>query len=355
MKRIILILICLFITTGCYDYIEINDLSFISSIGIDYKDEEYNLTFEILNDTKNGSEQASQKSYTISAKGNTLAKAFDNASLKIAKVPYFYHLKAIVISEDIAKYHTKEVIEYVTRDTEIRNGFYLVIAKDVTAEKIINNANENNPVVGNQITKLIETNKKYYNITYPKTFEDILEKFQNDKIDSVISVITLENNDIKALGIGTFDGYQYQSTLSQLDSGYLNILIGEANNILVQKKYNKKPVSVNLFDGKTKYNFENNKIIIDITIDAEIKENMPEFDLRNDKTYQELSKDFSSLVTKDIQNLIDIIKKNNTDILGLENLYYKKYRQSKKNILDYDIEVNAIVKINKRGLIYELS
>ena len=35
MKKILLIIIIIFLT-GCYNYTEINDLAFVSSIGIDY-------------------------------------------------------------------------------------------------------------------------------------------------------------------------------------------------------------------------------------------------------------------------------------------------------------------------------
>ena len=354
MKKIILI-ISILILNACYDYTEINDLSFISTIGIDYKDDKFALTFEILNDTKKGAEQASQKGYTISGSGSTLAKAFDNISLKIAKLPYFYHLKAIVISEDVAKKHTKELVEYVTRNPEIRNEFYLVIAKDVKASEIVKSADENNPIVGNQITKLIDSNIESYNITFAKPFEDILEKFENKKIDPIVSVLTLSGKNLKSLGIATFQEYQYISTLTPLESSYLNVLLNNPNNLLVQKKYNEKTIAIKLYDGKTNYEFSQNKINIKVSLEGEIVENLPEFDLRKDETYIKLSNDFSKQVTKDLEKFISLLIKQNTDVLGLENMYYKKYRKTKDDILQAcNIKVKAEVKINKKGLIYEV-
>ena len=52
MKKIILITLLLFFTTGCYDYMELNDLSIISGIAIDKVEDKYKVTFEILNDQK---------------------------------------------------------------------------------------------------------------------------------------------------------------------------------------------------------------------------------------------------------------------------------------------------------------
>jgi len=192
MKKIFLIIL-MFLTTGCYDYVEINDLSFVSAIGIDYENDTYKLTFELLNDTKKGESSSSQEGYTISGSGPTISKAFENISLKIAKTPYFYHLKAMVISEDVAKNHMKEITEYIIRNPKIRNEFYMVLAKDVSAKEIIKNSDKNHPIVGNKITKLIDSNNDGYSITFAKPFEDILEKLTNKKISPVVSVLTLDN------------------------------------------------------------------------------------------------------------------------------------------------------------------
>ena len=105
MKKILLIIIIIFLT-GCYNYTEINDLAFISSIGIDYNktNEKFIVTYEILNDNSTG-EAKINKSYTISAEGKNITDAFNNTSLKVNNKPYFYHLKIIAIDETISKKH----------------------------------------------------------------------------------------------------------------------------------------------------------------------------------------------------------------------------------------------------------
>ena len=50
MKKILIIILTLLLCTGCYDYKEINDLAIISAIGVDYENDEYVITLEILND-----------------------------------------------------------------------------------------------------------------------------------------------------------------------------------------------------------------------------------------------------------------------------------------------------------------
>ena len=75
MKKIILI-IFLFLLTGCYDYKEINNLGIVSAIGIDFKDDEYIITLEVLNDQIN-KQSEKVKSYTKTAHDSSLAKAIE--------------------------------------------------------------------------------------------------------------------------------------------------------------------------------------------------------------------------------------------------------------------------------------
>ena len=47
MKKIIIILICLLLY-GCYDYTEINDLVIITGIILDYQNDKYILTSQVI-------------------------------------------------------------------------------------------------------------------------------------------------------------------------------------------------------------------------------------------------------------------------------------------------------------------
>ena len=93
MKKIILILVIL-LTTGCYDYVELNNISIVSSIGIDYIDNEFILTLEILDDNNS--------SYVVSTKGKTIVNAFDNVRIvfsfcyRCVESAYFYPVPLLV-------------------------------------------------------------------------------------------------------------------------------------------------------------------------------------------------------------------------------------------------------------------
>ena len=52
MKKIIIMLISIFLLSGCADYVEINDLAIISGIAIDYENDLYKLTAQLIENDK---------------------------------------------------------------------------------------------------------------------------------------------------------------------------------------------------------------------------------------------------------------------------------------------------------------
>ena len=73
MKKIWILLILPFFLTGCYDYQELNNRAVIAGAAIDYKEEEFFIDLEILNNKKgSGQEENENKTYYIGGSGKTV-------------------------------------------------------------------------------------------------------------------------------------------------------------------------------------------------------------------------------------------------------------------------------------------
>ena len=78
MKKVILLLLCLFFFTGCSDYQELSDINIINGIAIGYEDGEYVVSFEIIkNEASDNSSEVTSK--VITAKDSNLDLAFNEA------------------------------------------------------------------------------------------------------------------------------------------------------------------------------------------------------------------------------------------------------------------------------------
>ena len=90
MKKIIILFITLLLCTGCFDYKEINDLAIISAIGINFNDNNYEITLEVLNDQID-KDSSKITSYIKTGTGKNLTTAIENAADKLSKKPTFNH------------------------------------------------------------------------------------------------------------------------------------------------------------------------------------------------------------------------------------------------------------------------
>ena len=94
MKKILIIILTLLLCTGCFDYKEINDLAIINAIGVDYENDEYVITLEILNDQID-KDSSKITSYTKVGRGKNLTSAIENAADKLSKQLIFNHVKVL--------------------------------------------------------------------------------------------------------------------------------------------------------------------------------------------------------------------------------------------------------------------
>lgn len=354
MKKIIILIICSFFLYGCYDYKEVNDLAFITALGIDYKDDEYEITAEILSGKSSGEKEVSTKTYNESAKGKNIIKAINNLSLKLSSYPYYYHLKALVISEDVAKTKVKDIIDFTTRSPEVRNEFYFIVAKDVSAKEIIKCTSENNPIVGETIMHMITNSTKVNSIAYEKMYEDNLKTFLNDGIDTITSAFTVKNDLITISGNALFDNFKLKDFLEDEDSSLLNSLITPKTNFNLTKNYDKDLFIINVYNVDSKISFKENIPQIDIDMKAEIELNSSSIDLKKEETYKKINKDFSKIAQKKYEKLLNKLKDLDIDPLGIDQTYYKKTRKKVDGLYKEDIKININLKINRNGLIYEV-
>ena len=101
MKKIILIIITLFLTTGCFNYLSLNDIAVVSLVHIDYQDNKYILTVEIRENEKDNPNASS----IYTNQGITLDNTFENIGLTINKFLYLVDVDTIILTENVLNQH----------------------------------------------------------------------------------------------------------------------------------------------------------------------------------------------------------------------------------------------------------
>ena len=77
--------------------------------------------------------------------------------------------------------------------------------------------------------------------------------------------------------------------------------------------------------------------------------------MKDTDTYQKLNKDFSNLISNYIKDFVNILQDNESDILGLEEKYYKTHGKSNNHLWKYaNVSVKTELKVNNNGFIFEV-
>lgn len=317
---LIVVVFALSLTTGCYNYIELSDLGVVSSMLVDY-DDGYKIKLELYDD---------DKVKVIEGHGKTITQALKNAESEIDQIIYYQHMNTVFLTEDV---NVHDIIYYFLRSPNINNGFYLVY----TEKKDIYEDDEKN---------------------MGKTVKDHLVKEQNYSFFDVINYYINKNKDIylpiyngeKVEGIITLDGKNFKKKLGTYDEGIVKLL-ENLNGSSIYTKCDKDDYFLLKVDSvQTKFDVDKK-----IKVVVELEANIEEYTCKGNTTKIEVINDLESKANKklkkDINNVINQLKEDKTDILGLNTMINNKYKNLNKEFNNYDYEIITNIHIYKKGLL----
>ncbi len=355
MKKLFLLLIPLLLS-GCYDYNELNDLAIVSGVAIDYEDDTFKVAFEILSTKKEGETSGATSTYNTMGEGKSIVEAFDNNGLALDKIPYYEHIEVVIISEDIAKEHFKEVSELLIRNSKMRNEFYTVIAHNVKAQDILLTTSKEKPIASSYIAGLLEHSSKTTSSAYYAPFTDVLSKMLTKGEDARLSTLTIKEDNIVLDGMGVFKDFKLEHIFNEDEASIINLIDNfKPSMVYFANSCNNNQTIITSYDAKIDAEVVDKKVVVKGSISARIQEDECGYDLKNAKSYQELEKIFKKIVEDKIKKVIKKTQELETNTFSLGKKYYNKTRKEDYYIwCNQDIEVNIDVSINKKGLIFEV-
>lgn len=354
MKKILIIILTLLLCTGCFDYKEINDLAIINAIGVDYENDEYVITLEILNDQID-KDSSKITSYTKVGHGKNLTSAIENAADKLSKQLIFNHIKLMILSKSIIEEKFENIIDLFLRNTYFRENFYVISATKNKPETLLNHTTNEAPIASTAITDTLESIRYSSNTNVLKKFDEIVEEVITYGIDTCFSNITLKDNEFIVDGMSIFNNYSYKSNLSNEYVKIYNLLIDNFDRPTYTINYDNLSFTTAINNGKINAEIKSGTINVTGNLMGRIIDNDPKYNIRDPKNLERIDNDFTNLLNKKIPEFIKVLQDNNSDILGITRNYYKKTRTKDKDYwLKLDIKSNIKFNINKKGLIYDV-
>ncbi|MFF2876555.1 Ger(x)C family spore germination protein [Gottfriedia sp. NPDC057991] len=175
--KIRLLMSIVLLLTGCSNYMELNKISFITGLGVDWTDKSnFKVTLQVINPTdlatgQNGGGNSSPVILYTST-GKTLSEAIREAGKKITKNKDFTHVGLTVIGENAAKHGIEEIVDAIIREPRVSAFMSVLVAKNSTAEQVLNTMTPINKVSSAEmVSKLQNVNFSLGESVNPNVFE----------------------------------------------------------------------------------------------------------------------------------------------------------------------------------------
>ena len=376
MRKILLYLVILFSFTGCQNYRELNDLAIVSGVSIAKIDENYELTVEVVNPKKEQDASSSKETDFIiyKNKSDSIQEAFRRMINEAPKKMYGAQIDILILDENIVKENLKDIVDFFSRDPEVRSEFYVLVGKSDSILEVITPFEK---ISSKNILESLKSNSDYLGSANLVTFHDLIDNYLNDKIDLALPSIKLvgdaksgsNNSNIASTdenvysildNIAIFKDNKLVGYLNEEDSKVYNLVKNNLNANLVKVDLENGEYIINeMVDIKSKVEVNPKKNSVTITIDGKgaISEAKYSGDLTKDKTIKKLENELNKY-TEDIvkSSILNVIKKYNSDIYGFEDMFYKKNcTYYKKNIKDnWDSYFkNLEIKVKSNIVIFE--
>lgn len=140
MKKLTLHLLLVLLLTGCWDKVELNDVSIITGIAIEKGEEaNYKMSVSSINSTELSKTSATgnSPSTVFSLEGESVSELSNKMNIGLTRKQIYSHTRIVVIDEEIAEEGMLEFLDFLERSGEFRNDFNILIAKGVKASDIL--------------------------------------------------------------------------------------------------------------------------------------------------------------------------------------------------------------------------
>ncbi len=376
MKYLIL-LITVFTLTGCWNYNELNDIAITTGLAIDKTETGYEATVLIANSKKGSSSNGSIDSQAVaySDEGDTIYEAVKNVGLSVSKQLYFGHLELLVLSEEISKNGTKDVIDFLFRYPQVRNDFLLVIAKGEKAGTIFEITTSLETFPSQNISKNLLTTDESSAMTYNVDLNDFVTSLVNEGINPVLPSVEIIGDEINnnseetqketkpstylKLGtIGIFKDDKFITFANEDESKGISILNNKVATLVVTTECENGKTASEITSSDTSFDIKDNKITIESKLLGTLQETSCNIDISSSKVIEEVEETTKTEIESFINEALLLAKTNQTDIFGFgqyifrnDYIYYKEIESIWENEIfpNYEVEIKVSVDLKSKG------
>lgn len=191
----VFILISLVCLPGCWNYREINEMNIVAGMAVDLnKNNDYVVTVEIIQAENKGGEPQ-MVSVVIGMEGRTIFEGVRNIIMRSGRRLYWAHAKVLIISEEVARQGIIGILDWVTREREVRSDIALLVSREKTAGEIFRSRPQFETTVSYQLSNTLDDEQHVGKVVNMPLWRFLQHLGMEGRSSIVSTVNTLEYNE----------------------------------------------------------------------------------------------------------------------------------------------------------------
>lgn len=189
--------------SGCWNRKELNDLGIQMGAAVDKIGNQYKLTVQVVvpGEVTNRYSQGAFSAVTLyKSSGDTLFTAYRRLTETSPRKIYGAHTRALILGESVAKEGISNVLDLFIREPEVRSDFYVLVAKDTSAENVLRVLTPMEKIPANTLHHSMDTSSKTWAPTATVTLDTLVERLITEADNPVLTGIRVIGS--TALGEG---------------------------------------------------------------------------------------------------------------------------------------------------------
>ncbi|MFC5704399.1 Ger(x)C family spore germination protein [Cohnella faecalis] len=341
--RLTLSLAVLLLTTGCWDRMELNDLSIITAIAFDKPDNDpIKVTVQILIPKIKGgggigasTGGAAHQTTIRSETGLDIADALSKLQLKIPRSIFWGQCKVFIFGEEVAKEGIIEHFDFLIRHPQPRERGYMFVSKGEASELL----DLFPPIERSSSEVLRELMKKELSMSV--TMEELSIMLKEGSRDAALPLVHIlpkaksskERETIPYVsGAAIFKDGKMVGNISKEETRGVLWLRNEMqqHTVTVENEIEKGVVSINARKSKVRLvpAIEGGtwKMTVKVNTEGDIVQNGTRVNPMNRKLLKKLEAGFREAVSERIEEALEKIQREQkADVVGFGTAYHRKY------------------------------
>lgn len=357
---IVLILTASLLATGCVGKREINDLALVMAVGVDKgKEGKTKVTVQVARpadargQTGAPSGNTGDPVWSANAEGKTIFEAIRNLATFSTRRVFWAHNYIIVINEDLARDGIHDVIDFFTRNPELRMNTWVVVTPD-KAEDIVSTLTGIEVMPGEALDKLF----RYTPVSAqaPRTkIRDLFSAYLSNGTEPILARMKLIDRgvsnkkagqagsvqQVELAGAGIFKGDRLVGTLNAIETKNIQPFIEDVESrteVLECPTNKKEKVSIEIRHPKLKVipEYKKGKPVVfhvELTAYSNIVEAGCPISLEDEESLKQLENQLKKRVENEMEQVIQKLQNEfNADVLHFGKVFNNRFPAEWKEI-----------------------